>query len=60
MSDPGILEKVLIAATGAVTAADSGRASLDDALDQCSTEYRRTLEHLLLNLFRFPKASANI
>jgi len=56
MSDPGTLEKVLTAATAAVTAIDSGKASLDDVLDRSALEYRRTLEHLLLNLFRFRKS----
>ena len=56
MSDPRTLEKVLSAAIAAVTAIDGGKASLDDVLDRSAPEYRRTLEHLLLNLFRFRKS----
>ncbi len=37
-------------------AVDSGKASLDDMLDRSDPGFRRTLEHLLLNVFRFRKS----
>ena len=56
MNNSGMLEKVLRSAVEIVIAVDSGKASLDDLLDHADTACRRSLEHLLLNLFRFRKS----
>ena len=56
MSDPGILSAVLREAAKVILAVESGRVSLDDALDRTDPRCRRILEHLLLNFFRFRRA----
>lgn len=56
MNNPGILENVLGDAVAALLAIDAGKVSLDDVLDQADPGYRRSFEHLLLNIFRFRKS----
>lgn len=56
MNKAGVLEKVLCAAQEIILAVDSGNATLDDLLDHSDPGCRRTLEHLLLNIFRFRKS----
>jgi hypothetical protein len=51
-----MLEKVMQEAAAMVTAIDAGRLTLDDALDNAPGDCRRTLEHLLSQLYRYRKS----
>jgi 16S rRNA (cytosine967-C5)-methyltransferase len=51
-----MLEKVMQEAAAIVTAIDAGRLTLDDALDNAPGDCRRTLEHLLSQLYRYRKS----
>ncbi|MBR7130690.1 MAG: RsmB/NOP family class I SAM-dependent RNA methyltransferase [Lentisphaeria bacterium] len=55
-SGSSMLENVLSAAVTAVTAVDSGKMTLDDALMHLPDECRRILEHLLIQFYRYRKS----
>lgn len=52
----GTLGNVLLYASEAVLLIDSGRVTLDEALDHAPADFRRTLEHLMVNIYRFRKS----
>lgn len=56
----GVAGKVFDCACRIVLECDSGRVTLDDALDGVPTEFRRTVEHLLFTFFRQRRIVENI
>jgi len=55
-SGSGTLEKVLMQASAAIRQIDNGSGTLDEALDRCDGECRRSIEHLLAQVYRFRKS----
>lgn len=49
----GTSGRILTLAAAIVRGCDRGEQTLDDALDRAPAELRRTLNHLLMNLFRY-------